>query len=179
MRICCRGVFSFPPDAISMVVAIAPWAVGVINQSREPGFTGPVFCPGIFGDINLINGMVPKKYAYDIFHGGPDVMSDKMLPTIKTLRKMMLDQGRGPFVLESVLLLDALYPVIQCIEKAQSFDPDRIVATINQMKAIDTLWGRGRWGGKEIFGVNHAILRPVTISRIVDGKVDQLDFIRK
>ena len=68
------------PDAINLVVSIVPWSAGIINQSRELGFNGPIFCPGLFGDINLVNGMINKKYAHDLFHGGPDVLSDKMPP---------------------------------------------------------------------------------------------------
>jgi hypothetical protein len=68
---------------------------------------------------------------------------------------------------------------LQCIEKAQSLDPDKIVATIEKMMSVDTIWGKGRWGGQEIFGVNHVIIRPVTISRIANGKVEQLNFVEK
>jgi branched-chain amino acid transport system substrate-binding protein len=166
------------PDAINGVVSIVPWAAGLINQSRELGFTGPIYAPCIFGDINLINGIVNKKYAYDIFHGGPDVLSDKMLPVMKDLRKLV-EKANQPFIMDSMLGLDSLYPMLQCIEKAQSLDPDKVVATIEKMKDIDTIWGKGKWGGKEIFGVDHVIIRPVTLSRIVNGKVEQLDFIEK
>jgi branched-chain amino acid transport system substrate-binding protein len=166
------------PDAINMVVSIVPWAAGIINQSRELGFTGPIFAPCIFGDINLVNSMLNKKYAYDIFHGGPDVLSDKMLPIVKDLRKLV-EKANQPYIMDSMLGLDALYPLFQCIEKAQSLDPDQIVATIERMRDIDTIWGKGKWGGKEIFGVDHVIIRPVTPSRIVNGKVEQLDFIEK
>jgi branched-chain amino acid transport system substrate-binding protein len=164
------------PDAINAVVSIVPWAAALINQSRELGFTGPIFCPCIFGDINLINGMLEKKYAYDIFHGGPDVLSDKMAPVVKDLRKL-IEQTKPPYTMDSLLPLDAVYPLLQAIEKAQSIDPDAVVATIGKMKTIDTIWGKGRWGGKEFFGVDQCIVRPVTISRIVNGKVEQLDFI--
>ena len=58
------------PDAIDLVVSIVPWSVGMINQSRELGFNGPVFSPGLFGDINLVNGMINKKYANDLFFPG-------------------------------------------------------------------------------------------------------------
>lgn len=133
------------------------------------------FC-SIFGDINLINGMLEKKYAYDIFHGGPDVLSDKMDPTVKDLRKLV-EQTKPPYTMDSVLPLDALFPLLQAIEKSQSIEPDAVVATIGKMKTIDTIWGKGRWGGKEFFGVDQCIVRPVTISRIVTGKVEQLDFI--
>jgi hypothetical protein len=119
--------------------------------------------------------MLNKKYAYDLFHGGPDVLSDKMLPIVKDLRKLV-EKANQPYIMDSMLGLDALYPLLQCIEKAGSLDPDKIVATIEKMKSIDTIWGKGRWGGQEIFGVNHVIIRPFTLSRIVNGKVEQLDF---
>jgi branched-chain amino acid transport system substrate-binding protein len=164
------------PDAINMVVSIVPWSVGIINQSRELGFNGPIFSPGLFGDINLVNGMINKKYAHDLFHGGPDVLSDKMPPLVKDLRKRV-EQAKQPYILDSIMGFDALYPLLQCIEQAKSLDPDAVVATIGKMKSVDTIWGKGRWGGKEYFGVDHCIVRPVTISRIVDGKVEQLDLI--
>jgi branched-chain amino acid transport system substrate-binding protein len=166
------------PDAINMVVSIVPWAAGIINQSRELGFSGPIYAPCLFGDINLVNSMLDKKYAYDLFHGGPDVLSDKMLPIVKDLRKLV-EEAKQPFIMDSMLGLDALYPLLQCIEKAQSLDPDKVVATIEKMKSVDTIWGKGRWGGQEIFGVNHVIIRPFTLSRIVNGKVEQLDFIEQ
>jgi branched-chain amino acid transport system substrate-binding protein len=163
------------PDAINMVVSIVPWAAGIINQSRELGFTGSLYAPCLFGDINLVNSMLNKKYAYDLFHGGPDVLSDKMLPIVKDLRKLV-EKANQPYIMDSMLGLDALYPLLQCIEKAESLDPDKVVATIEKMKSIDTIWGKGRWGGQEIFGVNHVIIRPFTLSRIVNGKVEQLSF---
>ena len=166
------------PDAINMVVSIVPWAAGIINQSRELGFTGPIYAPCLFGDINLVNSMLNKKYAYDLFHGGPDVLSDKMLPIVKDHRKLV-EKANQPYIMDSMLGIDALYPLLQCIEKAESLDPDKIVATIEKMKSIDTIWGKGRWGGQEIFGVNHVIIRPFTLSRIVNGKVEQLDFIEQ
>jgi branched-chain amino acid transport system substrate-binding protein len=166
------------PDAINMVVSIVPWAAGIINQSRELGFKGPIFSPGLFGDINLVNGIIDKKYANDLFHGGPDVLSDKMLPIVKDLRKLV-EKANQPYIMDSMLGLDALYPLLQCIEKAESLDSDKVVDTIDKMKSIDTIWGKGRWGGQEIFGVNHCIVRPVTISRVKNGKVEQLDFIEK
>jgi branched-chain amino acid transport system substrate-binding protein len=165
------------PDAINIVVSIVPWSASIINQSRELGFTGPVYAPGLFGDINLVNGMLNKKYANDLFHGGPDVLSDKMLPMVKDLRKLV-EKMNQPYIMDSMLGLDALYPMLQCIEKAQSLDPDKVVAAIGKMKTIDTIWGKGRWGGQEIFSVNHVIIRPVTLSRIVNGRVEQLDFIK-
>ncbi len=160
------------PDAINLVFSIVPWSAAMINQSRELGFKGPIFSPGLFGDINLVNGMITnKKYAYDLFHGGPDVLSDKMLPIVKDLRKLV-EKDKLPFIMDSMLALDAIYPLLQAIEKARSTDPDQVLQAIEKMDSVDTIWGKGRWGGKEIFGVNKCIIRPYTFSRIVDGKVE-------
>jgi branched-chain amino acid transport system substrate-binding protein len=159
------------PDAINCIVSIVPWAAGIINQSRELGFSGPIFSPGLFGDINLVNGIIDKKYANDIFHGGPDVLSDKMLPMVKDLRKLV-EQAGNPYIMDSALPLDSLYLMLQAIEEAQSFDTDKVVDTIETMDNIDTIWGPGRWGGEDIVGINHVVLRPFTFSRIVNGKVE-------
>ena len=59
-----------------MIVAIPLWSAGIINQSRELGFTGPVFAP-MMGDIHILNAMLNPKYASDVFHGGADVLSPK------------------------------------------------------------------------------------------------------
>ena len=89
----------------------------------------------------------------------------------------LVEKTNQPFTMESMLSLDAFYPLLQCIERANSFDPDKVVSAIESMSSIDTIYGKGRWGGQELYGVNHVILRPITISRIVNGKVEQLDFI--
>jgi branched-chain amino acid transport system substrate-binding protein len=165
------------PDAIDCVVSIIPWAAGVINQSRELGFKGPIYAPCIFGDINILNKVLKKEYAYDIFHGGPDVLSDKMLPIVKDLRKLWEQKKTGPFQMEGVIVLDGLVPLLQGIEKAQSLDPDKVVDTLENMKSVDTIWGKGKMGGMEIFGINHVVIRPITLSRIMHGKVE-FDFLK-
>ena len=160
------------PDAIEMIVAIPPWAIGIINQSRELGFTGPIYSTCIFGDVNLVNGNITREYAYDIINGGPDVLSPKMLPFVQDLRKIMEKKGIGPFIMDSTIVLDALWPLLQGIEKAQSFDTEKVANALVNMKKIDTLFGPGTMKGKEIFGINHVIFRPIAISTIMDGKVD-------
>jgi branched-chain amino acid transport system substrate-binding protein len=165
------------PDAINCVVSIVPWAAGLINQSRELGFTGPIFAPCLFGDINLVNSMIDKKYAYDIFHGGPDVLSPKMIPIVQDLRKLVEKKTNIPLIMDNVLVLDGLWPILQGIEKAQSFDTDKVVDTLEGMTSIETVWGKGRWGGQDLFGINHVIIRPITFSRIVNGNVE-FEFVK-
>lgn len=165
------------PDAIDMVISIVPWAAGVINQSRELSFTGPVF-GSILADTNILNSMLNKKYAYDVFHGGPDVLSPKMKPIVKDLREIVEKQLNTTFNMDHTMPLDGLYALMQAIEKAQSLDSDKVATTLENMKSIDTIYGKGTMGGQELFGINHVIRRPVTLSRIMNGKVE-FDFFEK
>ncbi|MBN2061346.1 MAG: ABC transporter substrate-binding protein [Deltaproteobacteria bacterium] len=166
--------FEKKPDVISLVISIVPWTAGIINQSRELGFKGPIMCASPFGDVNLVNGIINKDYAYDIFTGGaPDVFSEKMPPLVKELRTLVGQVTKNPFTMDSVLPLESMYVLKQCIETAQSLDTDEVVDTIeNRMKSVNTLWGEGEWVGKEIFGVNHVGISPIPFSRIVNGKVE-------
>jgi len=165
------------PDAIDMVLSIAPWSAGVINQARELGFTGPIFAT-IFADTNILRSMLNPNYAYDVFHAVPDVLSPKMTPLVKDYRVLVEQQTKIPLNLDNVLVLEALYPLLQGIEKAQSFNTDEVVATLEKMTSIDTPYGRGRMSGQDLFGINHVIVRPFTLSRIMKDKTE-FEFVEK
>jgi branched-chain amino acid transport system substrate-binding protein len=167
------------PDAIDMVLSIAPWSAGLINQSRELGFTGPVFAT-IFADTNVLNSMLTPKYAYDIFHSQPDVWSPKMKPIVKEYRTIVEREIKTtPFNLDHTLVVEGLYPLLQAIQAAQSFDTEKVATTFENMKSIDTIYGPGWMGGQDIFGINHVVRTAVTpMSRIMNGKVE-FDFFEK
>ncbi|MBN2061347.1 MAG: ABC transporter substrate-binding protein [Deltaproteobacteria bacterium] len=161
------------PDAIVILLSIVPWASGIINQSRELGFKGPIFCGSPMGDVNLINGIINKDYAYDIFAGGPDTLSDKMLPMVREHRKLVEQSSTNPYVLDSLWPLDGAYIIKQCIEAAQSLDTDMFVDAVeNKMTSVDTIWGTGEWGGEDLYGIKHVVRMPIPFSRIMNGKVE-------
>ena len=159
------------PDAIDMVICIVPWAKSIIQGAREMGFKGPIYTSCPLGDINVLNSMLDAKYAYDIFHGGPDVLGPTMTPIVKDLRKKVEAAG-FQFIMDSILPLQALYPITQVIEKAQSFDTDKFVETWEKMQMIDTVYGKGKVTGQDIMGINHALLGPIPFSRIMNGKIE-------
>jgi len=165
------------PDAIDMVVSIAPWAASLVNQSRELGFTGPVFAP-MLGEISILNSLLDPKNAHDVFHGGAYVLSPKMKPMVKEYRAIVEKDLKTTFTMDHTVILEGLYPLLQGIEKAQSFDTDKVVATMENMKTVDTIYGPGSVGGQEIFGINHVIHRPPMVSRIMNGKIE-FDFVKQ
>ncbi|MGA2109754.1 MAG: ABC transporter substrate-binding protein [Syntrophorhabdales bacterium] len=165
------------PDAIDMIVAIPLWSSGIVNQSRELGFNGPIFT-AMLGDIHILNSMLNQKYAYDVFHAGADVLSPQMMPIVRDYRVLIEKQLKTTFNMDHALLIEGLYPLLQGIEKAQSFDTDKVAATLENMKKIDTIYGPGRMGGQDVFGINHVVYRPPMISRIANGKIE-FEFVKQ
>ena len=160
------------PDAIDIIVSIPPWSAAIINQSRELGFTGPVFAPCLFGDINVVKSMVQPDYAYDLFHGGPDVQSPAMPQMIKDFRPVVEKFTKTPYDMGHTITMEAVYCLAKAIEKAQSLDPEQVAKTLEGMKTVDTVFGPAKMGGMDMFGINHAVLRQIVISRIMKGKVE-------
>jgi hypothetical protein len=117
------------PDAIDMVFGAEQWAGATVNQARELRFTGPVFAGGIFGDIHRVNSMLQRKYAYDVFHGAPDVLSPKTPAIVKEFRTLVKQSTKAELDMSQVVLLEAVDILLQGIKKAQSFDTDKVVST--------------------------------------------------
>lgn len=160
------------PDAIDCVGGVPPWFANIVNQSRELGFKGPIYSGNGDGCPFLKSLMIKPEYAYDIFEGMPNVLSDKMPPITKDLRAMVEKAGLS-FNLDSTMVLHALMPLLQGIEAAQSFDTDKVVDAMERMKDFDTPLGKANWSGKEINGSNHmAKLIKVPLTRIINGKME-------
>jgi len=160
------------PDAIDMGFSILPWASGLINQARELGFKGPIFAPAFVGDIHLLKKILDPKAAYDIFQGGPDVLSPEMTPLVKEFRKVVEKNLGVTFNMDHTILLEGAWPLLQVIQKAQSLDPDKIVDTWEKIQTIDSIYGRSKMGGQAMVGNNHVLMRPALISRIVSKDKD-------
>jgi branched-chain amino acid transport system substrate-binding protein len=167
------------PDAINALFGIAPWAGGLINGARQLGFTGPIYAPSNFGDVNTINGMIKQReYANDIINGGPDVLSPTMPDMVKKLGAAMKSRT-GAFFESNVFALNALVAMIQVIEKAQSLDTDKVVAAMESMTSYDLVYGKAVPGGPETGG-NQNILAPIPVSIITNnGSKVVSDMIRR
>jgi branched-chain amino acid transport system substrate-binding protein len=160
------------PDGIEFVLGFVPWANGIIKSAREMGFKGPIFCGSPVGDINWLNSMLDPSYAYDIFAGGPDVLSPAMLPIVQDHRKLVEKATNSPYTMDNLLPLLVTWPLLQAIEKAQSLDTDKVVKTFENMSSIETVFGKGKVTGKEIVGINRFVVGPIPFARIQNGKVE-------
>jgi branched-chain amino acid transport system substrate-binding protein len=162
------------PDAIDIVYGIPPWTSALINQSRELGFTGPIFAPCCGGDANIVLSMLKPEYATDFLSCAPDVNSDQMLPIVKELGALVKEQGTS-FEMDSLHLLDAFTVLGQAMTGAGSIDTEQVVAYIDggKMASFDTIYGPGAWGSHtDVYGNNHCGLKPMLMSAYKDGAVN-------
>jgi len=156
------------PDAIDMGFSILPWGRGLITQARELGFNGPMYAPAFVGDTNLLNGLLEPKAGHDFFHGAADVLSPKMTPIIKDFRKVVEKDLGVKFNMDHTIVLEATWPLLQAISKAGTLDTEKVADTWSKMTSIESIYGKSRMGGEKIIGLNHMVMRPALISRIVE-----------
>ncbi|MEJ2738607.1 MAG: hypothetical protein P8105_02015 [Dehalococcoidia bacterium] len=166
------------PDAI-MFVGIIPWVTGITSASRDLGFTGPLFGAAPCGDWYQLKAMIDPKYGYDIFYPAPPVKSDKMPDIVKELRKVVEQDGID-FNFDSVMPLSGLWPILQGIEKAQSFDTDKVVDTLEKTD-VYTPWSEAKasWMGEEYGYIHQLVLDKVPMTRLTKSGELEFEYIKR
>jgi ABC-type branched-subunit amino acid transport system substrate-binding protein len=170
-------VLAHKPDSIELLSSILPFAKGVIEQARELGFTGPITSVAHVADVNQLKNALNPKVAYDLYLAGPDVMSPKMPAMIRDYKKLVEKGSKDKMDFVHVLALQALWIIVQGVEKAQSFDADQIAAALESMPQIETPYGPGKMVGKDLVGANRLLLKNVPFTRILKGGKMEFEFL--
>jgi branched-chain amino acid transport system substrate-binding protein len=160
------------PDAICVSRAAIPGLMGIVKAAREQGFTGPIFyCTPT--DISLV--LQVGQNVTDVFGTGlaPDApnLPQAMKDAIADLKAKF---GKD-FTTDCLVGYGQIMLLTQMITKAQSVDPAKVAetfATLTNPGDLQSLNGPAYVSGKVTYGVNCLIVRPVPISRLVDGKAE-------
>jgi ABC-type branched-subunit amino acid transport system substrate-binding protein len=67
--------------------------------------------------------------------------------------------------------------ILQGIEKAQSLDTEKVVSALETGESIETPYGKGRFSGKDLIGINRLMIRTIPFSRIVKGGKVEFEFL--
>jgi len=157
-------VLASKPEAIHL--HSSPISGFLLRSIRQLGFKGPVFSDSPL-DPNVIKMTAGDASSFDVFCNGMDPMSPTpaMQEVVDRWKKKYGDQ----FVTDSWLAWDTAWVLHQAIEKAGSVDPKEVGAAFEAMTApgqVKTVFGDGMMAGKEVFGVNRVLAKPIPISRI-------------
>lgn len=84
---------------------------------------------------------------------------------------------KDPFVSDALPAFDTAALFVQAVEKSQSVDPEKIMATFEGMTTagnLKSVFGDASIGGAKQFGVNRVLQRPVPVTRIMNGQKEFL-----
>jgi len=157
------------PDMID--TSCGPSAL-LIKQARDMGYNVPILNYAGFHPL-----AVTKTIGWNVLEG---VISHAVNPEDPSLnsnfanyiRRVQRAGGQGGRWAFSVY--NASWVLVQAMEKANSLDPTKIrdVLETSEFNLIEGI--KGRFGGKEIYGIGHQLLHPVHMSIIEKGKVKNI-----
>jgi branched-chain amino acid transport system substrate-binding protein len=162
------------PDAI--MIMISGQSPDQLRAARQLGFKGPIFgnCP-LGAEIHV--AVVGPELCTDFFCNGadPEDPTEVMAEGIKRWEA----KYKEPYISDSTLAWDVGMVWIQAMQKAQSIDPEKILATLDTMTKkgdLQTVFGPAYMGGMERFGVNRTLIRPIPITLIMNGKMELIGY---
>jgi branched-chain amino acid transport system substrate-binding protein len=156
------------PDAIQL--NSSPISGFLLRAIRQLGFKGPVFSDSPL-DPQVIKATSGDAAADNVFCNGMD--QESPTPEMKQVTERWAQKYHEPFVSDAWLAWDTASVLHQAIVKADSLDPAAVVAAFEKMTNrgdVQTVFGPGLIAGKESFGVNRVLSKPIPISRIDHGK---------
>jgi branched-chain amino acid transport system substrate-binding protein len=141
-----------------------------MKVARELGYKGimATSTPTLAADLIKV---VDKKVIEGYYTQVSIVEGPMATPAIKKWKAEWEATGK-PWVDSGGLVTVNFLPlVLQGIQKAGTVDDtDKIKAALQSLVFESPVFGPCKWGGKERYGINHNIIYPVHISKVVDGK---------
>lgn len=171
-----RGAKEFTPLLLRMVSegvdlfdlnSNAPGeAALLLKQAREVGYGGTVLQAGGAGVAEIVEAVGPHAEGflkYDVV----DLSDPAMADFVKTYQS----KYSGPINGLSPEYYSAAQVLFEAIRRADSLDTTQIRDEIEKLEGWDTPFlGPLKWTGAEKYGVEHQIVIPFYIMKVVDGK---------
>ncbi len=161
------------PDAVFAINSGS--AMYQLAAARQLGFKGPWISSAPLGADVFINVVQDPVALTDVIVNSPDIYHPN--DVIKELmQRWKAKYGNEPFISDCIHAGDIMWILAQAMEKAQSLEPEKVMAAMESMTAaaggVKTSFGKGYMGGKKRFGVNRVLYRPIPLTRIMKGKTE-------
>lgn len=160
-------------DAIMLGNGPTNYMGQMLKDIRALGYTKPVFECSMTPPTDIIKIAGPDASTNFFGHG---ISADVTIPnepaiTQEVIAMAVADPQIGRIDMEMVQGFDAVYTMVQAIQKAQSLDPQVVATTWSQMTTIDTVLGPGQMGGLKTYGINHSVYTQLPILRVDNNVV--------
>jgi ABC-type branched-subunit amino acid transport system substrate-binding protein len=147
-----------------------------LRTARQLGFKG-VFISDAPTAPALILSLVGPEGSHDVISNGMDM--DNATPSMKECMDRWAKKFKEPFFSDAIITWSEAEVFVQALQKASSIDPQKVVSAFESMTApgsFQTAFGPGHMGGATRFGVNRVVVRPMPISRLMNGKIEFVGF---
>jgi branched-chain amino acid transport system substrate-binding protein len=161
------------PDSLVTVAVLPSWMGSIMKQGRELGFKGPIGCFAFTEDLYVIRD-IAGDFATDFITDTPDLRSPEMTSSIKEISQIIKNELDVELTMDHLISWEALWALTQAIENAQSLDPTQVKNSFEKTTGIDTPYGKGKMGGLQTYGINHVIVRPCALTRIMNGEIKHI-----
>jgi branched-chain amino acid transport system substrate-binding protein len=147
-----------------------------LRTARQLGFKG-VFISDSPLAPGIILSIVGAEGSHDVITNGMDFA--QATPGIKESMDRWAKKFKEPYFEDTPLTWSEAEVFVQAIKKANSVKPEKVIAAFDSMTApgsFQTCWGPGHMGGAKTFGVNRVLVRPIPITRLMNGKIEFVGF---
>jgi branched-chain amino acid transport system substrate-binding protein len=156
------------PDAL-MLINGYPAHMGVmLKVARESGFTGPIF--GCHEDPYEIARVAGSKASDNFYVHNIQMDSPEMTDMIKEILALAQEKF-GKQSPTYIWAFNADYCLMQAIEAARSVDPTIVKESWENLTSINTVYGPGKMGGLETYGIEHNVTYASPFVSLRQGKV--------
>jgi ABC-type branched-subunit amino acid transport system substrate-binding protein len=143
-----------------------------LRTARQLGFNG-VFISDSPLAPGIILSIAGPEASHDVITNGMDFTHATQ--AMKESMERWQKKFKEPFFEDTPVTWCQAEVFVQALKKANSVEPEKVVAAFDSMTApgsFETCWGPGHMGGANRFGVNRAAIRPMPITRLMNGKIE-------
>jgi branched-chain amino acid transport system substrate-binding protein len=157
------------PDAVYVINGLSQHYGALLKLLRAGGWNKPFCACGNISPLEVLT-IAGKAASTDFFSSGFIPGHPSNPPAMEAVIKKMTKPGQQrAFHFETP---NGLWALLTVIQDAQSVDPTVVKNHWEKMNVIPgTIFGDGKMGGKETYGIRHAVATPVPYCRLMNGEM--------
>lgn len=178
-----RGMSDFTPLITRMMASNidvleldsnAPGETGLlVRQARQLGFHGLIVQtggPAVDEVIKVAGPLAEGFISYATF--------DSEDPGMVTFTKAYGAKYSGPIDPFAPLMYNGAKILFEAIRRAGTIETDAVGDQLTKLAGYETIFGSVRWGGKQVYGINHQLLLDFMIAQVKDGKQQMIGRVK-
>ncbi len=147
----------------------------IYKQARQIGFRNHIWQiggPAVQETIDLVGPLSDGFLSYDLF----DFSSPQGQTLVDAYHKKY---GAGAINAFTPIMYNAAKILFAAMQKADSLDPEKVRDEVQKMDGFDMpLFGPLKWGGLQIYGVDHQLELPFLVVEVHNGKITTRDVLK-